>query len=160
MRRLLLLRHAKSSWANPEIEDHDRALNKRGKRGAKALACWFADHPAPEIALVSSARRTRETWEALGLDCPAEMRDSLYHADPETLLAVIGETQAASLLVVGHNPGLAEVAHLLAATPPDHPRWQDYPTGALTDLRFAAEIAPHAGEVAAFLTPHDLVPQA
>ena len=163
MRRLILLRHTKSSWASPDLEDIDRPLNKRGIRSAEALAAWFAAQgEPPALAYVSPARRTRETWAGLRLGSAMEERPALYEASPETILDLVAECPAPSLIVVGHNPGLAEAARRLAAEEPDHARWLDYPTGALTDLRFDvesfAQIADGTGRIAAFLTPHDLPP--
>jgi len=162
MRQLLLLRHTKSSWANPEIDDFDRPLNKRGRRSAAALADWFArEAVAPDAVWCSAARRTRETWEALGLQSDVHLRDDLYLAEAQCLLRMIRDCAAGSLLVIGHNPGLGELAHRLGASSPDHTRWHDFPTGAMVDLRFDVDgfhdVEPRTGHVAQFLTPHDLV---
>ena len=160
MTQLLLLRHAKSSWANPEMPDIERPLNKRGNRAARAMGQWLrANGLLPDRALVSAARRTRETWERLGLEAELELRPDLYEAEPDALLAALRGTSGQTVLMIGHNPGIGALARALAAAPPDHPRFADYPTAALTALRFPgpwSEIAPGTGEVTAFLTPHDL----
>ncbi|MEM6489916.1 MAG: histidine phosphatase family protein [Pseudomonadota bacterium] len=165
MRHLLLLRHAKSSWANPELPDFDRPLNKRGQRSAKALGRWLhSNGTLPELVYCSSARRTRETWDGLKLPGEVAFRDDLYEADSGAVLDVVRACPTPSLLVIGHNPGLADLAHSLARTAPAHARWSDYPTGALTSLRFEvsawADLVPGTGTVEAFLTPHDLAPTA
>lgn len=164
MKELILLRHAKSSWANPDIDDIDRPLNKRGKRGAKALGDWMRAHEGvPDQVLCSPARRTRETWEGLGLDSALAIKDCLYHADPDTMLRAIRDAEGNRVLLIGHNPGIAFLAHQLVETAPAHDRFGDYPTGALTHLSFDvasnADIEPGAGQVLHFLTPHDLVEQ-
>lgn len=163
MRHLILLRHAKSSWVNPDVEDFDRPLNKRGKRSAKALGKWIRSNPwQPDEILCSAARRARETCEGLKLPVGADLRQDLYHAEPGTMLEVLRNANGKTVLMIGHNPGIAAFAHLLAETPPDHPRFTDYPTGALLVLGFDtknwAKVSPHSGVVETFVTPHDLEP--
>ena len=163
MKHLLLLRHAKSSWNNPDLDDIDRPLNKRGKRASGDLATWFRTEGwAPDEVLCSPARRTKETLERLNLDCAPYFRDDIYEAPPGRLLAAIQQAEGERVLMIGHNPGIGALARYLAEAPPDHPRFDDYPTGALTILRFDLDdwegLQPSSGEVVAFLTPHDLAP--
>lgn len=164
MKQLLLLRHAKSSWANPEIDDFDRPLNKRGKRAASDIGAWIeAEGWKPDEILCSPARRTRETLERLRLIDAPTLREEIYEAAPGTLLAALQEAHGDRVMMVGHNPGIGALAQILAASKPDYPRFDDYPTGALAILRFDleswAEIQPGSGKVVAFLTPHDLAPE-
>jgi phosphohistidine phosphatase len=163
MKHLILLRHAKSTWVNPDVDDFDRPLNKRGKRSAKVLGQWLrAQGWAPDAVFCSAARRTRETWEGLSLKGTPDLRRDLYHAAPETMLEVIRAAPAAAktLLLIGHNPGIAALAHQLVAAAPDHSRFNDYPTGSLLiadfDVKKPAKIAPGRGVVRSFVTPHDL----
>lgn len=161
MKHLILLRHAKSSWVNPELEDFDRPLNKRGKRSARALAKWFRESDwKPDQVLCSSARRTRETWEELDLAGTPELRDDLYHAGADRMLKALRHAEGKTVLLIGHNPGIAALAHVLVSTPPDHSRFDDFPTGSLLvadfDIKKFAKLAPGTGEVREFLTPHDL----
>ncbi|MFD0980391.1 SixA phosphatase family protein [Tropicimonas aquimaris] len=163
MRHLILLRHAKSSWVNPDIDDFDRPLNKRGKRSAKALGTWLHESEMhPDEVLCSSARRARETCEALRLSVGVDLREDLYHAEPEVMLEVLRKASGKSVLMIGHNPGIAAFAQMLTETPPDHPRFADYPTGALLvldfDIKNWSKAGPGKGKVRTFLTPHDLVP--
>lgn len=118
MRRLVLLRHAKSSWDDLSQSDHARPLNLRGQRAARQLGDVFrALGLVPDRVLCSTATRTRETWdllaEGLGAGVPgARYFKDLYLADPDRLLAVVkqeGEA-AETLLVIGHNDGLHEFA--------------------------------------------------
>lgn len=138
MQRLLLLRHAKSSWKDEDLTDFDRPLNKRGKRDAPQVGEWIQEHGLlPDLVLCSSARRTRETvttvmqsWESKP---PVLYLEELYHADPQTIRAVI-ETHASernSLLVVGHNPGLQEFLEELTG------EYHRFPTAALAWLEFS-----------------------
>src|SRR5690242_6514131 len=116
MRRLLLLRHAKSSWSDPGASDHERPLNRRGQEAAPRIGAYLARHRLiPDAVLCSTARRTRETWELVAAEAPAapppRFTEQLYDATPRTLLDVFrrADPAAESLLVVGHNPGLQEV---------------------------------------------------
>ena len=121
MRQLLLLRHAKSSWDDPKLPDRDRPLNARGRRAAAAMRTAMRD-----LVLVSPARRTLETLEALEPwdETPLiETLESLYLGSASQLLSVlhgVGEV-VRSVLVIGHNPGLHELAQMLAGAPQNAP---------------------------------------
>ncbi|MEM9249569.1 MAG: histidine phosphatase family protein [Pseudomonadota bacterium] len=161
MKHLILLRHAKSSWANPEIDDFDRALNKRGKRAASDVGTWLRSKGwHPDTVLCSPARRTRETLERLQLDTSPDFLDGIYEATPGTLLAAVQGATGERLLMVGHNPGIGALAKILATQAPQHARFDDYPTAAMTILAFEldawAHIQPASGTIVSFLTPHDL----
>ncbi|MEE4117708.1 MAG: histidine phosphatase family protein [Paracoccaceae bacterium] len=161
MKHLILLRHAKSSWNNPELDDLERPLNKRGKRASGDLAKWFRRQGwAPDEVLCSPALRTRETLERLKLDATPEIREDIYEAPPGALFAALQGAAGETVMMVGHNPGIGALAQILARQKPNHPRFDDYPTGALTILRFDlgdwAGLQPGSGEVVEFLTPHDL----
>jgi phosphohistidine phosphatase len=121
MKTLILLRHAKSSWKDPYLSDHDRPLNARGKRDAPAMAELLADRlPKPDYVLCSTSRRTRDTADyfikilGIGAD-QVEYDRELYHADGFTLLHAISQCDNSvdTLLVIGHNPGITVLANLL-----------------------------------------------
>ena len=120
MRTLLLLRHAKSDYP-AGVPDHDRPLNERGRRDAPVAGRWLTAHaPALDLVLVSSARRAQQTWQlaSADLDVPGVVRTEprVYEASVSILLNVvrsIPETVQSALLV-GHNPGLEELAELMA----------------------------------------------
>ena len=123
-RRLILLRHAKSDW--PDVPDQDRPLAKRGQRDAPVIGRWLRDHGyQPDTVICSAARRTRQTWELvareLGGSPSVTFEPRAYAANAMTLLYLVRELPAASraALLVGHNPGIAELATSLAL-PPDH----------------------------------------
>ncbi len=173
MRQLLLLRHAKSSWDDPQLPDHARPLNGRGRRAAAAMAGAMRDLGlAPEVVLVSSARRALQTLEALGPlpDSPIVMPlDALYLAPWETLLeALRGVPETArSVLLIGHNPGLHELALALAGGSADAaatgavPRRlaESYPTAALAEFAVATPwrgLEPGGARLVRFLAPKDL----
>ena len=122
MRRLLLLRHAKTERAEPGERDRDRKLMARGRADAPVIGAYMARHRlAPDFVLVSPVTRAEETWAlvAAALGKPPRLaRDArIYNASPQTLIEVIGETRdARALLVVGHNPGLHDLAVQLIAS--------------------------------------------
>jgi len=122
MRRLMLLRHAKTERPEPGERDRDRKLTKRGRADAPVIGAYMASHGLiPELAVVSPAQRAQETWELLGAAFskkPKVVNDErIYNAGPKQLVDLIGETRTArSLLVVGHNPGLHDLAVRLIAS--------------------------------------------
>jgi phosphohistidine phosphatase len=122
MRRLMLLRHAKTERAEPGERDRDRKLTKRGRTDAPTMGAYMARHGfVPDLAIVSAARRAQETWTLLAAaftKAPRVVNDErIYNANPEKLAGIIGETRdARTLLVVGHNPSLHDLAvNLIAA---------------------------------------------
>jgi phosphohistidine phosphatase len=148
MHQLLLLRHAKSSWDSPDLPDRERPLNPRGRRAAGLMRQAVRDLGlVPDIVLVSAARRTRETlallepWDETPL---VEEMDSLYLAPAAHLLDVLrGVTETArSVMMVGHNPGLHELALSLLGPPTAEDRQQaplldllrGFPSGALAEF--------------------------
>ena len=162
MRRLVLMRHAKSSWGDPGLDDHDRPLNKRGKRSADALGDWLRKQTiVVDEALVSSSARTVETLQRLGIDCDRQVLDQLYHAGSGDMLKAL-KTRATgqTVLMLGHNPGIAWFARDLMLAQPDHPRFEDYPTGATLVARFDIDdwnaLQPGTGRFEAFVTPREL----
>jgi phosphohistidine phosphatase len=118
MRRLILLRHAKTETDAPSGKDHDRRLEERGRVDATAMAEWLAEQQlVPDQVLVSTATRTRQTWDILadlfpGTAPQVEHLPELYSASASQLLAAIHEVSAGinRLMLVGHNPGLQELA--------------------------------------------------
>lgn len=132
MKRLILMRHAKSDWARG-TDDHDRPLNPRGRRGATALGDWLrAQVIAPDEVLCSSAMRTRETLLRLTLgDAPVvSVTRDLYLATPADILTCLQGARGDVVLVIGHNPGIANCARQVLKSPPDHVQFAVYPTGA------------------------------
>jgi phosphohistidine phosphatase len=120
VKRLLILRHAKSSWANSSISDWQRPLNDRGLRDAPRAGAWLRDHSlVPDVIVTSDAVRARTTAEAVanasGYERDLVVDPSLYHAKPEDVLEVLKGVQedADTVLVVGHNPGLEDLVQQL-----------------------------------------------
>src|SRR5262249_36255902 len=146
MRRLLLLRHAKSSWSDPGTSDHERPLSRRGQEAAPRVGAYLNRHKlTPDSVLCSTALRTRETWELVAGELastpPMSYVERLYDAAPRAILDVLrhAEPGTKSLLVVGHNPGLQEVATSLIASGDldDRERLREkLPTGGLVVIDF------------------------
>lgn len=165
MRRLILMRHAKSSWADPGQRDLDRPLNKRGRRSAALIGGWLKDKGyLPEMALVSSARRTQETWAgvvaATGA-APTTYLPELYHAAPEAMLSMLrGAAGAGTLLMLGHQPGTGAFAARLLADPPSDEGFGKYPTAATTVIAFDVDdwqaVGWGAGRLVDFVVPREL----
>src|SRR5262245_28230718 len=122
MRRLLLMRHAKTEKDGPTGRDRDRRLDDRGRREAGEMGSYLAQHDLlPNLALISTAVRTRQTWDraaAAWPDVAVDHLDDLYGADASDLLRIIRTVAGKKprrLLVIGHNPGLHEFALALIA---------------------------------------------
>ena len=160
-RRLILTRHAKSAWDDPSLEDFDRPLNDRGRRSARLLGDFMASRGyEPEEVICSPSKRTRETWEqvaAAGLEVRPELRldDRLFHATPATLLEVLRGATESTVMIIGHNPGIAEFAASLPARPPMDPEFRSYATAATLVVDFQidnwADLRPGEGSVLDFV---------
>jgi phosphohistidine phosphatase len=165
MRRLILMRHAKSSWANPGQRDIDRPLNKRGLRSAALIGEWLAANGfRPDHALVSTARRTRETWDgvaaALATAPATTYVPGLFHAAPQTMLDVLrGAPDVPCVLMLGHQPGIGAFARALLAAPPDDAYFAQYPTAATAVIDFDAPDWPTTGRATGRLVAFE-VPRA
>ncbi len=164
--RLILVRHAKSSWDDPLIGDHDRPLNKRGRKSAQALGKWLAANDyIPTEVVSSTARRTLETWAGIAPSLPDGIlvrRDpSLYHATSDMMLACLRNCAGSSVLMLAHNPGIADFAHRLVTKSPNHTRFLDYPTGATLVASFPIDdwkqLSLHSGESLNFVVPRELI---
>ncbi|CUI31374.1 SixA phosphatase family protein [Cognatishimia activa] len=154
------MRHAKSSWHHSG-PDHGRPLNERGYESAPKVGAWLrARGFEPDAILSSDAKRTRETCAGLGFDVPTRFERSLYLADPETMFAELKAETADTVLMLGHNPGIAVFADELVKTRPDHARFFDYPTCATTVMDFGindwSQLAYGSGVVQGFAIPREL----
>jgi phosphohistidine phosphatase len=169
MRTLYLLRHAKSAWDDPDVEDHDRPLAPRGKRAARAIAKVFRGLKAdPQLVLCSTAARTRETLDLVMpgfTEAPLiAVERGLYLAAAESILARLHQVddRIERALVIGHNPGLQELALMLGQTSPaklHRAIGRKFPTAALATYEWDgawAALAPDTARLTAFVTPADL----
>jgi phosphohistidine phosphatase len=168
MRRVYLLRHAKSSWKDRSLADRDRPLAGRGKRAAKAVAGHIeAEGIRPDLVLCSPARRTRETLErveaAFGEQVEVRFEEALYAASEAELLASLRALPAEvqSVMIIGHNPGIEELALGLASEGAERARMKEkYPTAALATIDLPADawrtVERASGELIAYVRPRDL----
>lgn len=171
MKKVILVRHGKSSWADPTLEDHDRPLAPRGIGAAPVIAEWLESRGhRPDVVLCSSARRTRETFERMREAVPdlpdAQVEQGLYHASAPQLrdrLAALPQA-VASVMVVGHQPGLGSFARKLSG-PRVRPRcaraFEHFPTAAAAVLTLAADdwaaLDFGAAEFVDFAKPRELI---
>lgn len=138
--RLIVMRHAKSSWDDPLLDDFDRVLNARGKVDAANIGAWLkAQGHIPDTALVSSAQRTQATFACLNSEADITLQDALYLASSDRLLQQLRQVQGNTVLLLAHNPGIGDFAQRFARQLPQHPDFFRYPTCATTVFDVAAE---------------------
>ena len=154
MSRLYLLRHAKSSWKDASLDDHDRPLAPRGRKASKAIGRYMRDHDMePELVLCSSAKRARQTLERLGpAGLDARIEPGLYGAGADTLVARLREVPDGvhSVLLIGHNPGMQQLAFRLAGLD------DKFPTAALATLECESWARLETAELIDYVRPRDL----
>jgi len=148
-KRLFLLRHAKSSWDDPGLDDHERPLAPRGRRAVKILGEYLRDNDIhPVLVLCSTSLRTRETLEGVAPGGETLIEAELYHADPAQLIERLHRIsdEVESVMVIGHNPTLQITALRLSETGSSNGDGshraqiqQKFPTGALATLSFDCE---------------------
>ena len=156
------MRHAKSDWS-ANGDDHARPLNKRGQKSAQAMGSWLRDmNWLPQEVLCSTATRTRQSLDLLGFpDIQTRFERALYLGEASDLIGTIQTAKTDTVLLVGHNYGIAECAHQLVADWPEHPRFMDYPTCATSLIQFDvttwANITAGTGQCAAFAIPREVM---
>lgn len=169
MPRLMLARHAKSSWSDATLSDHDRPLNARGYRAAMLVGAALSDLACiPDVVYSSTSVRTRETWQRMephiGGQPHVEFHRDLYHASPRMVLAAIAAApaEAQTLMMLGHNPSTHALAAYLARTGDRHDidrLRRKFPTGAVAVIDLAADSwadAEEGGELVQFILPRTL----
>jgi phosphohistidine phosphatase len=155
--KLYLLRHAKSDWSDPTLADHDRPLNRRGKRARKLVAAHVRGWPV-DLVMCSTARRARATARPVidALQCPIRYERAIYAADADDLLEIVCALpdHVINPMLVGHNPSLEELTELLCGSSPP------FPTAALGTIELTAarwrDVRPGSGALTALVTPADL----
>jgi phosphohistidine phosphatase len=170
MKTLILMRHAKSAWDDPDQKDIDRPLSPRGRKAAPRMGEWLkAEHHRPDVVLCSSARRAQETLDLVRPSLPKsatiEYARALYMAPPRDLLNEVAKVPATAetVMLVGHNPGMGSLATLLAGSGDEkalanlHAK---FPTAAIAVIGFDvpqwSEAAMGTGRLIAFQRPRDL----
>lgn len=172
MKRLLLLRHVKSSWKERSLTDFDRPLNKRGRTAAGLMAKYMeAEELFPDLILCSASLRTRETLmllvTAIAKHSDIRIEESLYHASPGQILKEIAtaDPNHETVMVIGHNPGLDELARSLALRGNLVARRrlkEKFPTGALAVIDSLgngwSSLSDTETRLERFVRPKDLYP--
>jgi len=169
MKTLYLLRHAKSDWGDSSLKDFDRPLNERGWKAAKDMGREMRERDiSPDFVMVSPSRRTRETLARTeeGFGCKLESIEdrSIYLAETDSLVQLVrgAPAEADRLMIIGHNPGMHELALTLTNGPGvlREEVAHKYPTGALAEISFDVgdwpDVGIGTGRLRAFLKPRDL----
>lgn len=168
--RLMLLRHAKSDWGDPSLDDFDRPLNPRGLKAADMMAGYLSETcPPPDLILCSTALRTRETLAELlpflTVDTDIQLRGELYEDSELDYLSLLQnlDTSAETVLVIGHNPAIEETAALFYGSglvEGYDDMAEKYPTGALAIFTFPhrswSDLGEGSGTLERFVKPRDL----
>ncbi|HVO01438.1 MAG TPA: histidine phosphatase family protein [Candidatus Cybelea sp.] len=169
MKTLILMRHAKSAWDDPQQSDIDRPLSPRGRKAAPRMGTWLAGEGyRPDYVLCSEARRAKETLDLVKPSLPEgariAFRHDLYMAEPRELLEAVSKSPdtAETVMLVGHNPGLGNLAGSLVAQG-EHKAVArlrtKFPTGAIAAVTFEIDhwddIVAGSGTLAAFMRPRD-----
>ncbi|WP_343345369.1 histidine phosphatase family protein [Sphingomicrobium sp. XHP0239] len=163
---LLLLRHAKSDWKDSSHADMDRPLNPRGQKAARAMGRFLATRPPVDMLWASPAARVQETVRGIRKVTDVlpdqQIVQALYGASVRTLLDLLHQARGQRLLMVGHNPGMHELAMRLSDGRASEARERmlaKYPTGSLAELRFDgewADLREGGAELTGFTRPRDL----
>jgi phosphohistidine phosphatase len=170
MKTLILLRHAKSDWDAPSTQDFERPLSERGRRAAPLVGEWLRKEGlVPDLVLASAATRAQQTLglvtHELGEQLPVRSEQELYMAEPDRILAIVRGVgdEVDRLMIVGHNPGIEQLARGLAADGKKKALAKmatKFPTGAAAvieyDVAHWADVAPGTGKLRAFVRPKDL----
>jgi phosphohistidine phosphatase len=160
MKKLLLLRHAKSSWADPHMADFDRPLNERGVAAAPFMGGIMSrEQLIPDLILSSPAERARNTAELVRLGSRLEIEirydERIYEASPQTLQRILIESDlhVTSLMIVGHNPGMEGLIRLLTGDS------AEMPTAALAEIDLKIQewkdVRPLAGDLVRVMRPKE-----
>lgn len=166
MARITLFRHAKAEIPDLQTADIDRVLASRGRRNALRMGQFIKDRALlPDLVIVSTAARTRQTWELAASewpDIPAVALDSIYEASATTIMTAIeahgGDCER--VMVIGHNPGLVVLLHNLVDTPPSGVNMSYFPTACVADIGFEVplirDIQPETGRLLSFIRVREL----
>ncbi len=171
MRRIILFRHGKSSWSDPDQDDLDRPLNARGRLSSALMGAWMAEAGIDKgLAIVSPAVRAKETWDRAKRNLPGKIKTAeekaLYMADPKTMLKIVqaAPKKAETLILVGHQPSMSAFARKMTggkAPGGCKSAFEKFPTGAVAILEIDAKDWGKAdfgkAEFKDFATPKNLV---
>lgn len=170
MKRLGLLRHAKSDWDDMSLRDFDRGLNARGRKGAALMGEHIREQGGKwQLVLASPAERVKLTLEASELNVPVRFEEQAYLADSATLIHLLStcDDTTDAVILMGHNPGIQELAIDLVSPEAENDLFteimQKYPTAAFAvlelDIDTWSDLAPGCGKLVHFARPRDLDPE-
>lgn len=168
MKKLGLLRHAKSDWGPSDRRDFDRGLNTRGRRGAALMGAHVRDHGvAWDWLIASPARRVQLTLESAAIGPKPVSDERLYLASTDTIYDVLHEASGDAVLIAGHNPGLGDMILDLIAPARENALFDEakvkFPTAAFAVIELAiadwADLRPECGTLVHFKRPRDLDPE-
>ena len=168
MKKLGLLRHAKSDWGPSDKRDFDRGLNARGKRGAALMGAHVRDEGSTWDRLIASpARRVQLTLESAAIGLEPTFDERLYLASTDTIFDVLRECEDDAILIAGHNPGLGDMILELVAPRHENALFDEakvkFPTAAFAILEMPidswADLRPESGTLIHFKRPRDLDPE-
>jgi len=155
---LLLVRHAKSSWSNPSLNDFDRPLNKRGVSNAPLMGQRIRDYGLDlDTIITSTAERAKETSKLIAKEIKYELQDidlesDLYHASREVFINILSRQQNKNIAMVGHNPGIQDFSYWLSSAPE-----VNFPTCGVIHISFSlgnwTEIYKNSGKAIRFEYP-------
>jgi phosphohistidine phosphatase len=166
MRRLYLLRHAKSSWDDPDLDDHDRPLARRGRRASKLIGEHLRHEGLPpSLVLCSSAKRARQTLDGIAaglVGSEVSVEPGLYRASAASLLSRLREVppEVESVMLIGHQPAIQDLALQVAGGGAERERMEGkFPTAALATFAVPgrwSELSPAGGQLVAYVKPKEL----
>ena len=166
MAHITLFRHAKAEIPNPQTADFERMLASRGRRNAVRMGRFIKEKGLlPDLVIVSTAARTRQTWELAASqwpDIPGMFLDSIYEASATTLMTAIEAHGGACerVMVIGHNPGLVVLLHNLVEAAPAGVNMSYFPTACVADIGFdvphISDIHPDSGRLLSFIRVREL----
>lgn len=168
MKKLGLLRHAKSDWGQSDKRDFDRGLNARGRRGAALMGAHIREHAVQWDRLIASpAKRVQLTLEAAALGPAPEWDERLYLASTDTIYSVLHDARGGAVLIAGHNPGLGDMILDLVAPARENALFDaakvKFPTAAFAIIELPiedwADLRPECGTLIYFKRPRDLDPK-
>ena len=163
--KLIITRHAKSSWDSPYLNDHERPLAKRGKRASNAIGRWLAERGhIPRTVLCSTSVRTRQTWSRIERCIPGRydvrFESNLYHGGIRSIVKALSSVDGSPVLILGHNPAIGYFASAVLQTRPVHSKFQKYPTAATLVCEVPVEkwkqMQLGSGQLIDFVVPREL----
>ena len=160
MKRLILMRHAEAGW-HINIDDHERPLSTSGIRDAKKIGLWLKEKKyIPDEVILSTSTRTRETFNGLLLECVPTLEKSLYLADANHMKSMLQKLRSNTVILLGHNPGVSELAYELIQNDEKHAHFIDFPAASTLVIDFNvghwSKIKSDSAKFVDFITPQQL----